>query len=501
MAKIHNVRLGFATNSSSTHSILLLNKDTIKTNKDDSESQEFGWENFTLTSSFSKRQYIGQQLKDAFISIYNIPEREAAILATDWCKPEDWSEEYIDPEGYIDHQSVIGFPCSERFGRITINKDFFDRFLDWVLQERVIILGGNDNGNSHPLLDLVEQNKAKCLHREKYSEYNDDNVLFNFFEGDSKYLRARYDETGKFWKMFRTTDGAKIRFSFTEESFDASKSEAPELVDIKITDYCESNCSFCYQNSSMDGMHANINTVRQVIRHLSELNVFEIAFGGGEPTKHPHFLEMIDLCNYLGIVPNFSTRNIDWLIENKDRLSGKIGAVGLSVGENDLEEELKRIPFIYTYPKEINCTLQLAVGSCSEEKLEQALEICKKYNLTLLLLGWKKIGRGLCGPIHEVRLEKILNRFIKTDSYYSEDSQLYEYWDGPNVSFDTVLVQQMKTWLESHKISERLFTTKEGAHSMYIDCVFETMGRSSFSSKMVKLQNTSDGIKKYFQSL
>jgi hypothetical protein len=498
MAKIHNIRLGFATNSSSTHSILLFNKDAIKPDIDKcfgDESQDFGWENFTLTSECVKRQYIGQHLKDAFISLYKLPETEAAILATNWCNV------YIDPEGYIDHQSVIGFPCSERFGRITINKNFFDQFLDWVLQERVIILGGNDNGNSHPLLDLVEQNKAKCLHREKYSEYNDDNVLFNFFEGESKYLRGRYDSTGKFWTIFRKTDGAKIRFSFTEESFNASKSEVPELVDVKITDYCESNCSFCYQNSSMDGMHANINTIRQVIRHLSELNVFEIAFGGGEPTKHPHFLEMIDLCNDLGIVPNFSTRNINWLIDNQDKLSGKIGAVGLSVGESDLEEELKRIPFIYTYPKKINCTLQLAVGSCSEEKLEQVLETCKKYNLTLLLLGWKNIGRGLCGPIHEVRLEKILNRFIKTDSYYSADPQHYEYWDGPNVSFDTVLVQQMKTWLESHKIPERLFTTKEGAHSMYIDCVFETMGRSSFSSKMVKLQNASDGIKKYFQSL
>jgi hypothetical protein len=60
---VHNVRYGFATNSSSSHSIVLLkNKKKAKENY----SSDFGWEFFTCISENAKLQYLGQTL------IYNL---------------------------------------------------------------------------------------------------------------------------------------------------------------------------------------------------------------------------------------------------------------------------------------------------------------------------------------------------------------------------------------------------------------------------------------------
>ena len=55
--KIHNLRLGFACNSSSSHSLIFLPGCT-----DNAEGQDFGWQCFTLASSEAKMGYLAQQL-------------------------------------------------------------------------------------------------------------------------------------------------------------------------------------------------------------------------------------------------------------------------------------------------------------------------------------------------------------------------------------------------------------------------------------------------------
>ena len=90
---IHNVRYGFATNSSSTHSIVLINNgDTIR---DSDDSAEYGWDFFTCASEAAKRQYLGQTAKHCLSSVHHLSQRDAAIIASSWAGVE------VDPEGYI----------------------------------------------------------------------------------------------------------------------------------------------------------------------------------------------------------------------------------------------------------------------------------------------------------------------------------------------------------------------------------------------------------------
>jgi hypothetical protein len=62
--KIHNVRAGFATNSSSSHSIVMLAPGHHVTT-DEHSRFEYGWENFTLSDPASKTAYLAVQLRRA----------------------------------------------------------------------------------------------------------------------------------------------------------------------------------------------------------------------------------------------------------------------------------------------------------------------------------------------------------------------------------------------------------------------------------------------------
>ncbi|MCK9567585.1 radical SAM protein [Candidatus Pacearchaeota archaeon] len=491
---VHNVRYGFATNSSSTHSIVLIKKGVRV--RDDSEDQEFGWNFFTCASEEAKRQYLGQVVKINLAHLADLEDEDAAIIASKWAGVE------VNPSGYIDHQSIIAIPSNVNWGRYHLRRDFFDDLLAFILRKDVAILGGNDNEEDrHP---LIRDGKARnVLKRYQWDDEEIGSPVLNLMlESGSKHLRARYDKVGKFWSLFCGRSGTKVRTSFTEDA-NADKSEVPELVDVKITDYCKQGCYYCYQGSTPKGKHASKELVRNVAYALKELETFEVALGGGESTEHPDLLEIIDDFHHMGIVVNLTTRNEDWVINNLPTIKDKIGGIGLSVDSS--HGLLDKLAKLRTHLPNVNCdsglklTVQVVVGSCSQYEMEDILETCKTFHLTVLLLGWKNTHRGARARREEVNLITLLDRFWKT---HEEKS----FWDGPSVSFDTSIVIEMREWLEVNGDRWR-FTTREGAHSMYIDCVSETMHKSSYeaeASGAVLNHNQlemSVNIKNYFSTL
>jgi hypothetical protein len=497
---VHNVRYGFATNSSSTHSIVKINKGhKIRDNDFD---QEFGHGFFTCASAKSKRQYLGQIVKHNLMGMCDLEDADVAIIASKWAGVE------VDPFGYIDHQSIIALPTTVAWGSYSLRKDFFEDFKEFILRPDIAILGGNDNQESqHP---LIKNGSVKnILHRGYWQDEEIGSPALNLIlESNSKNLRARYDKPGKFWSLFCTSDGTKIRMSFTEDAC-VDKSEVPELVDIKITDYCKKSCSYCYQGSGKNGKHASNELVTNVAYALQELETFEVALGGGEPTEHPDLLEIIDSFHHMGIVVNLTTRNEQWIIDNLSNIKDKVGAIGLSVDSCDgLLDKLSKLRVNIQDANTdygIKLTVQVVVGACGQYELERIFDTCKTFRLTVLLLGWKNTHRGASARKEEINLPKLLNKYWgKT---IDSDAGDYAYWEGPSVSFDTTVVNQMKEWLETYG-DKWTFTTREGAHSMYIDCVRGTMHRSSYDetpgeslASTDKYKPMSEHIQEYFSTI
>jgi hypothetical protein len=67
-----------------------------------------------------------------------------------------------------------------------------------------------------------------------------------------------------------------------------------ESVDMKITNKCNHNCSFCSEDSNLNGKHANINTIYNFVNTYCKPYT-EIAIGGGNPLEHPQLEEILKM--------------------------------------------------------------------------------------------------------------------------------------------------------------------------------------------------------------
>lgn len=280
-----NVRMGFANNSSSSHSLIFL----ANTPADyDVEDHTFGWEFFTAASHEAKNHYMALLLNDALYNVADPHMAQAVVKA--WTGIDAPVNELgLGVEGYIDHESRYELPFS--WDERGVDFEFFKAFQQYILQDGLVILGGNNNtSKTHKLGRGFKLPIPQDTYRSR--------------------LVARHDARYDFWALFDRATGNKIRMRFgkpDELNVVPEKASAPELVDIKITDHCPFACNFCYQDSTVAGGHAKSSDIYHIAQSLSRLRVFEVAIGGGEPTMHPQFVNILTTFRNNHIVPNFTT--------------------------------------------------------------------------------------------------------------------------------------------------------------------------------------------------
>lgn len=455
--KIHNLRLGFACNSSSSHSLIFLPGCT-----DNNPSyQEFGWETFTLSSVETKMGYLGQQIVASMNCQLGREPALALAMAITGVK--------IDPDGIVDHQSVWTLPRT--WDESSVDTDFLYALRDYLKRDGVVVLGGNDNGGDHPLAETNDETgEGKNFH------------IFSRFTDGSGRLVTRFDEGLGTWTMFDRSSGAKIRLSFEQPNgepqvphVDAAKASEPELVDVKVTDRCPYECEHCYQGSTPDAAHADRAFLDKLLDDLAKSRVFEVAYGGGEPTTYPNFMQLLMATRERNIVPNFTTRNLGWIQKFAAELPKIVGRVAFSV---DFTEEIDRLEQYLTMRKDDDKSVfsihneayahlvcvQHVVGATSQDQFERLLKLCKKHYIDVTLLGWKTTGRGSNVPTHQIDWRGAVKR-----------AKVYR------IHIDTALARSS----DMSDIDKRTYHTTEGSVSCYVDGVQQKVGPSSYASSLV----------------
>ena len=89
--------------------------------------------------------------------------------------------------------------------------------------------------------------------------------------------------------------------------------EYPEFYDVKLTGKCFGKCPWCYMDSKdTDSNYENvIQKIKDYFEPMSENErPFQVAIGGGEPTEHPDFIEVLKTFKDLGIEPNYTTNGM-----------------------------------------------------------------------------------------------------------------------------------------------------------------------------------------------
>ena len=469
MNEILSLRKGFATNSSSLHSIILT-EDFIENDS----NGEFGWEHFSLTSDQEKRKYLACILYDHLN--YIIGNELATELAEHLLKTSI-------KDAYIDHQSEPTIPM-EWDGR-SLNMQYFNDYRDFILQERVKIFGGHDNGDDgHPLLY-------------QYSIFN----LPLIIDSRHEKLVARKDPIYGNWVVFDRRSGTKARYFLdgNEHPEGITRASIPELIDISITSKCNENCKFCYRDSKPNGTHASFEYLTSLIYYLKSHQVFEVALGGGEPLEHPDFLKIIKHCNNNNIIPNFTTRNLNWLKDDKLRkeILSNIGGFAYSVSNSF---DVRKFGFLLNkYDIEFDSSscsftrrpsIQIVEGVVNKKEFVNILHECAYHNFSLTILGLKLTGRGKCF--------KPVDNFDMLDVILSERSKGYLC----SIGFDTTMAQKYEGRMENVGINRQLYSLEEGVFSCFIDAVNQEIGPSSFSpDKMIPfLKNEFEILPEIFQT-
>lgn len=447
--KIHNIRAGFATNSSSSHSVLIMPGHKIT---DSPALDGYGWDNFTLASQELKRSYLASQLGEALGYDSWTPGAEgnaqALAVITEILGPIDPSE-----VNYVDHQSTWGIPFE--WDGVSLHAQFVRELSGFLDRDEVVVLGGNDNSDGHPLEQKHEDRVWSYPFREERGPV------------------ARYDRDH--WTLFNRGSGAKTRLSFERADLPSAGEDRfipsiPELVDLKITDYCPFGCSWCYQSSTRAGKHATMTSLRAIAKRLGDAEVFEVAIGGGEPTLHPKFVQILELFRGQGVIPNFTTRNLGWLRDPEltKRIHDLVGSFAYSAHSpadvTYFASKLKEAnwPSSYYRPPVVH----IVMGTVARDEFVKMLKAVKKGGLGVTLLGWKRTGLAQDQEPEHPYLD-----------WWLDEAKGHAPW---RLAVDTALAAEAETAGQLDEFPDWSYHTRDGVYSGYIDAVAMTMAPSSW---------------------
>lgn len=449
--KIENIRLGLATNSSSTHSIIF----NLDARSRDWEDCEFGWDEFCCNCEDSKRMYLSAVL------YHNLHESVgndiARAVVESWVETELKELESGDWFYGIDHQSLMTLPVNAQTGQP--DKEFFKELLAYYLDPKLAIVGGNDNDG--PKI---------------FTKGREDHLVET--DGHDKTHVCRKDPNTGHWVLFNRYNGTKIRMHFDKDAPDYAKAFAPELVDIKITDYCPIGCAYCYQDSTKEGVHGDWKFIESLAYSLKDMGVFEVALGGGEPTMHPDFVKILKKFRGYGIVPNFTTRSHKWLKDDKVREAVKkyAGKFAVSVSRvYDMErawhlaDEFAMSKSEYNYDErrhQCRMGFQYVMGSTKQDEFRDLIRAIP-YGCEMTLLGYKEVGRGST---------------YKPYKYGGWLQVVKDVGEHKSIGIDTSLANQHKDAI-LEAVDKRLVTFEEGKFSMYVDAVTQRAAPSSYCSE------------------
>jgi MoaA/NifB/PqqE/SkfB family radical SAM enzyme len=226
------------------------------------------------------------------------------------------------------------------------------------------------------------------------------------------------------------------------------KPAAPELIDLKVTDKCQSTLcgDLCYMCSTPEGKHADVHRIIDQLYSLPTMP-FQIACGGGEPTEWLDLLTFIEWCTSKNIVCNMAIgpANKTYVAES---------AIGLG---------MKAIGISY-----INQRLFETTATALRGKGAKLFAHC--------ILRADYIQHWI-----EER-DRILEQ-VDLRPTRDEFKRLYEVYEGREIGFDSCCYPLLK----GNVPDEILDNCDGGKYSMFYDGVSQKVGRCSFLNTPTKL--------------
>lgn len=297
-------------------------------------------------------------------------------------------------------------------------------------------------------------------------------------------MNLLYSYTNGNYSVELFDDGTKVR------RFDDEPSPIhPESLDVKITNFCEPTennpiCSYCHEKSGLNGKHADLEKLFNVLSVLPA--GVEIAIGGGNPLSHPGLIDFLNRLKNNGLIVNMTINQkhigkynnlISELINNK-----LIHGVGISYSKKEYLNDIKSILSLTT-----NMVFHLIMGINSTKDINDLYALCQSENkeCKILVLGYKQYGFGLNYYLRNKEVED------NKKQWYMFLPKYFKYRDMV-LSFDNLAISQMnlKRFFPDD-VWNKFYMGDDGKYTMYIDSVKQEFAKSSTSDNRINFNNSS----------
>jgi MoaA/NifB/PqqE/SkfB family radical SAM enzyme len=202
---------------------------------------------------------------------------------------------------------------------------------------------------------------------------------------------------------------------------------------------------------------------------FSELGVFEVALGGGEPTvDKERLIEFIEEFSSRDIRVNFTTKNHSWFSDEelREAVVKHCGAVAFSIEKYEELEKLIRRADTYRFPKQ-KINVQVVDQVIPPSVFKSACRLAEENDISrITVLGFKDINRG--------------KDFVRQESLIKE-LESFDY--HLNIAVDTKFIQDYEEEIKRFGVSEKLYHKEEGIYSGYIDMVEGIFNKSSYTEE------------------
>jgi len=209
-------------------------------------------------------------------------------------------------------------------------------------------------------------------------------------------IRVKQFPENNYRAIFNTENGQTIRQKFNSNLF-YKPLEFPEILDISLGNKCFANCSFCYTSAIKNGENYK-NVVKKINSFFGKQNEnerpFQVAIGGGgEPTLHPEFSEVLKTFHNLKIMPNYTTNGMhlnDEIIKATKKYSG-----GVAISCHPHLTKIWEKSINIFLKNKIRTNLHIIIGE--KDSVDYFLKIYKKYHKKIeyfVLLPYQAIGRA-----------------------------------------------------------------------------------------------------------
>jgi len=180
------------------------------------------------------------------------------------------------------------------------------------------------------------------------------------------------------------------RIRLSKAAKEVTQGDAPELLDIAITKRCTRRCPYCYMDAG-DAVDMPLVAFEKLMEEAGRIGVFQVALGGGEPTIHPQFIDILACARQHKVVPNYTTNGDNLTNEVLEATAKYVGAAAISYHDGHRSIERGK-PLTEVVPTNIHFIL-------GHETVDEAIwllqhrEAWADYN-AVIFLRYKPVGRA-----------------------------------------------------------------------------------------------------------